>query len=111
MNRFTTLLCAAAFAAGCLLVAATCIRGQSDSSEKQDQIEGLQDILEKGLKARRPEEFAFLQRVVQMVQRDELPLSLVMSTFTWARKKQPYQMPYFQKALIQRAAEQGIKVS
>ena len=47
----------------------------------------LKDKLEKGLKARLPSEFAFIANVVSKVNDGTLPLSLVDSTFLWARKK------------------------
>ena len=71
----------------------------------------LQDQLEAGLQARRPQEFAFIARVVAMVSANRLPRSLVQSTFEWARRKQPYPFPYFQRALIIRAARIGIRVA
>jgi hypothetical protein len=70
----------------------------------------LQQTLESGLRARRPEEFAFLRRVVTMVEQDQLPLNLVRSTFDWARHKRPFQYPYFERALKLRAARLGIVV-
>ena len=69
--------------------------------------------LEKGLRARRPEEFKFVKLVVTMVENDSLPLPLVKSTFLWARKKAittRYPFPYFERALRVRAAKQGIKI-
>ena len=71
----------------------------------------LQDQLEAGLQARRPQEFAFIARVVAMVAKNRLPRFLVQSTFDWARRKQPYPFPYFQRALIIRAARIGIRVA
>ena len=70
----------------------------------------LKDKLEKGLRARRPEEFAFIGRVVAMVDKGQLPLDLVRETFAWARKKRPYPYPYFERALKIRAAAIGIEV-
>ena len=69
--------------------------------------------LEKGLRARRPVEFEFVELVVQMVANETLPLDLVKSTFLWARKKAlttPYPFPYFETALRVRAAKQGIAI-
>ena len=47
----------------------------------------LKKTLEAGLKARRPQEFAFLARVVAKVEDGTLPRSLVESTFFWARRQ------------------------
>lgn len=66
--------------------------------------------LEKGLYARRPEEFAFIDRVVQMVELNQLSRELVTSTFLWARKKQPYPYVYFERGLKVRAARLGVTV-
>ena len=41
---------------------------------------GLEDRLKTGLKARRPEEFAFLEEVARLVRSGELPVKLVDST-------------------------------
>ena len=71
----------------------------------------LQEMLEKGLKARRPEEFAFIQRIVTQVDQNTLSTPLVQSTFDWARRRQPHiPYPYFERALKIRAARLGIRV-
>jgi hypothetical protein len=77
------------------------------------EVADLKQQLEKGLRARRPEEFKFVDLIVKMVGKDTLPLSLVKSTFLWAKKKgltTPYPFPYFERALRVRAAKQGIKI-
>lgn len=66
--------------------------------------------LETGLYARRDEEFAFIARVVQMVNQGQLSRELVTSTFIWARKKRPYPYVYFERGLKVRAARIGITV-
>ncbi|MCO6454116.1 MAG: hypothetical protein J5I93_02270 [Pirellulaceae bacterium] len=76
-----------------------------------DQVANLKDTLEKGLKARRPEEFRFIARVVKLVEEDRLPLPLVLGTFKWARSRSshvPY--PYFKRGLEERAARIGVRV-
>ena len=70
----------------------------------------LQEALEKGLRARLPEEFEFIERVVTMVEKGTLPLDLVRSTFDWARDKRPYPYRYFERGLKLRAARIGIVV-
>ena len=73
----------------------------------------LQDQLESGLRCRRPEEFAFVKKVVTMVGNDQLPLELVISTFQWTRKNpraREYPFFYFQRALRERAKKLGITV-
>lgn len=66
--------------------------------------------LEFGLKARRPSEFRFIDRITVLTRNGALPLDLVASTFSWARKKQPYPFPYFARALRIRAAEIGVDI-
>ncbi|HUG68079.1 MAG TPA: hypothetical protein VMM76_10015 [Pirellulaceae bacterium] len=73
----------------------------------------LKQQLESGLKARRPQEFAFIATVVEMVSNDHLPLDLVMSTFIWTRQNpqaKEYPFVYFQRALRERAKKLGITV-
>ncbi len=77
------------------------------------EVGDLKNVLEKGLRARRPQEFEFVDVVVTMVGNDTLPLDLVRSTFLWARKKAkttPYPFPYFERGLRVRAARMGIKI-
>jgi len=66
--------------------------------------------LEKGLKARLPREFDFIDHVVGMVDNNQLPRDLVQSTFLWARPKKPYPFPYFENGLRLRAAKRGISL-
>ena len=69
----------------------------------------LKQALEKGLKARRPSEFAFIKLVIEKVEQGKLSRKLVERTFLWARdNKQPYPMPYFEKALQLQAKKLGV---
>ena len=70
----------------------------------------LRERLEKGLKARRPKEFAFIATVATRVEEGTLPRSLVDATFFWARNKRPYPYPYFEEALKQRAKKLGLAI-
>ncbi len=71
----------------------------------------LKDALEKGLRARRPVEFAFVAQVVAAVEMGVLPLDVVNSAFLWARQTHPrLPFPYFQRALIVLAARRGIRL-
>ena len=67
----------------------------------------LQGQLEKGLKARRPVEFAYIAQIITLVEAGDLPRELVDSTFVWARKKRTMRLQYFQFALQARAAKRG----
>ena len=84
--------------------------GSSTSFASGINVPDLRQTLEAGLRARRPQEFAFIGRVVKMVEDGDLPLKLVKETFNYARKKRPYPYPYFERALIRRAAALGIRV-
>ncbi len=70
----------------------------------------LKDTLEKGLKARRPEEFSFIATVVEKVNDGAIPLSLVDSTFLWARKRESHPFQYFQQAIRVRAQKIGVEL-
>ena len=83
--------------------------GQSGSAGGA-QVADLKKQLEAGLKARRPQEFAFIARVMALVDAKELPRELVQSTFDWARKKQPHPFQYFERALRIRAAKIGVDI-
>ena len=85
------------------------IRSEGSSSTSA-RIATLKEQLESGLRARRPEEFAFINRVVTQVDNGQLPRSLVKGTFQWARRKKPYPYPFFERALKIRAARLGIAV-
>ena len=67
----------------------------------------LKSQLEKGLRARRPVEFAYIAQVVQLVESGDLPRSLVDTTFVWARKQKRHPLQYFQFALQSRANALG----
>lgn len=69
----------------------------------------LKQTLDKGLKARRPSEFAFNKLVVEKVEQGKLPTKMVERTFLWARNnKQPFPMPYFEKAMQIQAKKLGV---
>ena len=70
----------------------------------------LKEQLTFGLRARGSRDSLFIDRVVAMVRAKQLSLEMVESTFLWARRKQPYPFPYFQRALRIRAAEAGIDI-
>ncbi len=70
----------------------------------------LQSQLEKGLKARRPVEFAYIRQIVVLVESGKLPRSLVVSTFGRARQKPDRRLQYFQFALQARTKGLGIRL-
>ncbi len=71
----------------------------------------LQTQLEKGLKARRPVEFQYIDQIMKLVEAGTLPVPLVETTYGWARK-QPgnRQLQYFQFALQARVKAAGLNV-
>jgi hypothetical protein len=70
----------------------------------------LKEQLKFGLRARTRHDFEFIDRVVAKVRSKALSMEMVESTFLWARRKQPYPFPYFERALRIRAAEAGIDI-
>ncbi|HEV2968363.1 MAG TPA: hypothetical protein VGY55_00140 [Pirellulales bacterium] len=70
----------------------------------------LKDTLDNGLKARLPSEFAFVAKVIAKVDDGTLPLSLVESTFLWARRKPDHPFQYFQQGLTLRAQKIGVSL-
>lgn len=71
----------------------------------------LREQLESKLRPRSPEEFAFAERVVTLVEQGKLPLRTVRATFNWARNKpRPFRFPYFRRALQIEAAKLRIKL-
>lgn len=82
------------------------------NSSGAGQVAGLKDQLEKGLKCRRPQEFAFVAAVVAKVDNGDLTRQIVVETFAYARKKatkvgHKYAFPYFARALEERAKQAG----
>lgn len=92
------------------LAAAVRGRGEEPGAANPRVQVDLQIQLEKGLKCRRPVEFAFVEHVVDMVAEGTLPRGLVDSTFLWARRQGRYPFPYFQRGLKVRAARLGISI-
>ena len=72
----------------------------------------LVDQLKAGLKARKPSEHLFIERVGKMLDERVLPGSMVLGIFYYARKKHSrYPFPYFQQALRIRAEKEfGVKL-
>jgi hypothetical protein len=70
----------------------------------------LKTQLEKGLRVRRPVEFAYIDQINTLVEKGQLPRTLVASTFIWARQKPSQQLQYFQFALQARAKGLPVKL-
>jgi hypothetical protein len=70
----------------------------------------LQQTLEAKLKARRPVEFQFIAKVVDKVERGELPLAMVISTMVWSRRQHSRPFPYFERGIRERASRIGVSI-
>jgi hypothetical protein len=81
------------------------------TSASATTIAELKEQLRFGLQARLPEEFAFIDRILLLVEQGQVPMPLVQSTFQWARKKRPYPFQFFKRGLILRGAQQGIVIA
>jgi len=99
-----------------LLVASTAAAAAPPNSHVSDQPiapggPDLKTTLEKGLMARRPVEFAFIHRVVWLVNHGKIPISVVETNFLYARRRLPYPMPYFMKTMEIRAQQLGVNLN
>lgn len=68
----------------------------------------LKDQLEKALKARRPQEFRAIAKVLAGVEEGTLPLDIVQTSFNWSRKKRANRVQYFILAVNAQARRRGI---
>jgi hypothetical protein len=97
----------------CLTVAiigATCPAATPSSSPIAPGGPSLRVVLEKGLRARRPVEFKFIDQVLDLVDEGKLPTKLVERCFLWSRNKQPYPFPYFERSVREQARGIGVTV-
>lgn len=83
-------------------------RAQTSANLETAAATTLRKTLEAGLKARRPQEFAFIATVAEKVEDGTLPRSLVESTFFWARRKGPVPFVHFESAIRLRAKRIGV---
>lgn len=80
-------------------------------ADVNDPARDLRVQLRDGLKASRDAEYAFVDRVVLMVEEKRLPLDMVDSIYTYARNRNPrIPFPYFERALRLVAAQKGIQI-
>ena len=89
-----------------LVICSFAAKPQTASAQMTD----LKETLEKGLKSRRPAEFAFIAKVVNLVNQKKLTLRLLLTTFKWARNKRPHAYPYFERAMRTQAAKLGVTI-
>lgn len=90
------------------LVLGVAMQCTADSTPAGDGEPSLEDVLTKGLRARRPAEFKFVSNVCDSVQRGEIPRSLVQRTFLWARRKNKHPFQYFERAMQIQAEKLGV---
>lgn len=82
-----------------------------DETADTKKAASIEDRLTIGLKARRPEDVAWLERVSGMVREGRLPAKVVDSTYLWAlRRRQAYPFPSFRRALELQADRLGIEI-
>lgn len=80
----------------------------ADVSRKNQEI-SLKDRLVTGLRATRPEEVQYCERVANAARSGKLPAKIVDSTYFWATaKKVDYPLPAFAKALELQCQRLGI---
>ena len=96
---------------GCWPVAGAQAPSHEEAENVGVQVANLKQQLEAGLRIQRPQDFAFIDRIVVMVENKQLPLDMVKSTFAWARKKEAYPFIYFERGLQARAARRGISIT
>ena len=91
-------------------VAAQSINNRTISNPNVAQLE---DRLRLGLRIRKDDEQAYIDRVVKLVREGKLPQKLVDTTFLWVRKKRPdtnFPLIYFRRVLKIRADALNITV-
>lgn len=108
-TRSRPALAAAAFL-GLLSLGSHCRTEEPDEAPSRSA-PTLEDRLTTGLKARRPEDVAYIGRVAELVRQGRLPEKMVGSTYTWAiRRRQSHPFPSFQRALDLQAGRLGIEI-
>jgi len=101
-----------AFFLSCLVGVGLSVAGsRAEESPGVGSVVSMEDRLAKGLKARQPHEFEFVDEVVAMVHAGRLPAKLVDSTFLWAlQRQQRYPFPLFERALRLQANRIGVEL-
>ena len=80
----------------------------ADVSRKNEEL-SLKDRLVTGLRATRPEDIQYCERVANAARSGKLPAKIVDSTYFWATaKKVDYPLPAFAKALELQCQRLGI---
>ena len=79
------------------------------------EVANLNETLRYVLRARRPQEFAFVDLVTQKVKQGDLPIEMVLSMMKWSverarERNSKIPFPYFQEGLRLRAKEIGVEL-
>jgi hypothetical protein len=87
--------------------------GVARPAAADEQQANLNETLRSVMRARRPQEFAFVNLVTAKVNSGKLPLPLVLSAMRWAQQRarernDDIPFPYFQEGLRLRAKEIGV---
>lgn len=95
-----------------LLALAPALPARGDEPEApRGEVMTLEDRLVTGLRARRPEDVAFLERVAALVEEGKLPEKVVNSTLAWAQRRgRNYPLPSFRRALELQADHLGVSL-
>lgn len=72
------------------------------------EVADLKTQLTSVLRARRANEFAFINLVVEKVNSGALPRPVVNAAFNYARGRQPYPYPYFEETMKRLARQVGV---
>lgn len=78
-----------------------------------DNLDELELTLKTALRARRPEDVAFIAKAVALVRNGTLPRELVEAAFVWVQKKkykERYPAIWFERSLRALATRQGIAI-
>ena len=97
----------------CAVLGLPSLAGQAhaDDLPPAGHASSLEDRLKAGLRARLPEEEAFVEKVVMLVRSGRLPAKLVDSTYIWAiERRKEYPFPAFEKALRMQAGKIGVRL-
>ncbi len=100
------LACFGIVAASSLMVS----RQETSNAVHAADVADLKTQLVAGLRVRRPQDIAFVDRVVLRVSEGKLSVSMVKSTFAWSRGKKPHPYPFFEHAIKKRAAAIGVTI-
>lgn len=105
------LVCLPALLVGLFPVSTALHASGEEPQSPHGDVMSLEDRLVTGLRARRPEDVAFLERVATLVEEGRLPEKVVNSTLAWAQRRgRNYPLPSFRRALELQADHLGVSL-